>query len=393
MTEVQFSSCAPAKKLAALRSLRIERGPEAPPPASAARRKAPLIVKLAPVVLGLAAVGVWQWPGRNAWLSPILAAVTAATSTPAPVAAAVPGTEADLAAGAADPVDSPVAPTASSARGISAVGYVVARRRTVVSAETTGRITAINFDEGQLVKAGAPLVELDASAAENAVELAAARVDAAQAAKAVAVGTEGLARENLRRTQALATSGVASRAALDQVMASEREAVAHLQQAEADLAASNTSLASAKLALSHFVVHAPMSGVVASRMAQLGEVVSAASDYSGRSSPLAVLVDRTSLEVEVDLNESFLPRIRAGLGASVKFDAAPGLTVHATVYLVVPEANRDKASVRVRLKFDSIDDRVLPEMTARVEFHDQVAISNEAAPPQGAKGAPATLSN
>jgi HlyD family secretion protein len=362
-----------SKKLQAIQSLRIERMPEVSP--SRSRRVSFRWIGGAALLAVGAIVLFMQWHALRGWTFGADVVRDQTNLLVAPEAfpsGAWKGSAPQLAAPAAAP---------PSVGTISAVGYVVARRQAVVSAEIAGRIIAVNFDEGQLAEAGVPLVELDASSTQSAVDLAVARVSSARATKAAAAATENVAREHLKRITTLAKEGVSTRATLDQATGDASVAAARLEQADADLAAANASLASATVALSRCIVRSPFTGVIVSRSAHLGEVVTAASDTVGRPSPIAVLVDRTSLEVEVDLNEAFLPRIRNGARAQVTFDAIPNLSVPANVYLIVPTANRDKASVRVRLKFESIDEKILPELTARVEFRDDVVSSSATASP------------
>jgi HlyD family secretion protein len=291
-------------------------------------------------LLAAGAAAFLLWPAQ----APVLAQ---AQSQPAgqPAPAAQPAQGASPAAPAPRP--------ASSA--LTASGFVTARRLATVSSEITGRVTELLVEEGMKVEEGQVIARLDATLAQFDLAVARASVRAAEA------NAEAAARD-LARLQGLPRGGVVSESAL-----SEAEGRAGSTRAQADLASAQASRAEALLA--KYEVRAPFAGVVTTKDAQPGEIVSpAAAGGASTRSGLCTIVDMGSLEIEVDVSETFIARVRAGQPVEATLDAYPDWKIPASVAAIIPAADRSKATVKVRIKLDAADARILPDMAAKVSF-------------------------
>lgn len=266
----------------------------------------------------------------------------------------------------------PVA-TGSGAQGgasiLDASGYVVARRQATVSAKITGKLSQLFIEEGVHVKEGDVVAKLDDRNATATLLQAKAGVTQAQStllqAKAAAADIAPI----YARDRKLAAAGVISATALDQSKANYDAKQTDVAVAEGNLAVRRAALEVAQRDLDDTTVRAPFTGVVTSKNAQPGEIVSPLSAGGGFTrSGICTLVDMDSLEVEVDVSENFISRVRADEPATLKLNAYPDWNIPAYVIAVVPTADRSKATVKVRVGFKSRDPRILPEMGARVSF-------------------------
>ncbi len=258
--------------------------------------------------------------------------------------------------------------SASAAEGSSlldASGYVVARREATVSSKITGKVASVLIEEGDRVEAGQIIAKLDDSNARAALDLAKANVEAAHFALA----------DNTpiyQRNQRLQGNGYVSREAYD-------AAKTNFDAARANLDIAERALAVAQVNLDDTVIRAPFAGVVTDKAAQPGEMVSPITAGSGFTrTGIATIVDMNSLEVDVDVTESFISRVRPGMPATVTLNAYPDWDIPAEVIAVVPTADRSKATVSVRVGFKVHDPRIVPEMGARVAFLDKGAAPTSA---------------
>ena len=255
-------------------------------------------------------------------------------------------------------VDAAVVSAADTGAGASlldASGYVVARRQATVSSKITGKLQELYIEEGQRVAAGEVIARLDDTNARAAVDEARARVAQAQ-----------LAYDNARpihaRNIAQAAEGLISSAALDASRAEHDARRSALRVAQ-------TVLQSAERSLDDTVVRAPFAGVITQKAAQPGEIVSPISAGGGFTrTGIGTLVDMDSLEIEVDVGESFINRVQREQPATARLNAYPDWEIPATVIAVIPTADRSKATVKVRVGLAQKDPRILPDMGARVSF-------------------------
>jgi RND family efflux transporter MFP subunit len=272
---------------------------------------------------------------------------------------------------------------ATAARGAStldASGYIVARRQATVSSKVTGKVVEVLIEEGQRVKKDEVIARLDDSNYRTAYEQAKAQVGQAQANVHAAQVAFDNARPTFERNQKQIAQGVISAQTFDSAKAAydaSETALAVSQRAEE---VARAALATAQQNLYDTVIRAPYAGVVTVRAAQAGEIVSPMSAGGGFTrTGIGTIVDMDSLELEVDVSENFINRVTPKQPASVKLNAYPDWEIPAEVIAVIPTADRAKATVKVRIGFKVKDERILPEMGARVSFLDDSKPDNAAA--------------
>ncbi len=254
---------------------------------------------------------------------------------------------------------------------LNASGYVVARRMATVSAEITGRLVAILVEEGQKVAAGEVVARLDDTLARTALRLAEAQVAAARARADALRAQLAEARRELARKKALRAQGFAPEADVTRAEAEVQRLEGELAAARAQVQVADEQVADARERVDKHVIRAPFAGVVVNKAAQPGEIVSPVSAGGGFTrTGICTIVDMASLEVEVDVAESYIARIVPGMRAQARLDAYPDWAIPAHVLAVIPTADRSKATVRVRVGLDERDSRILPEMGANVSFFE-----------------------
>jgi len=252
---------------------------------------------------------------------------------------------------------------------LNASGYVTARRRATVSSKITGKVVEVNVEEGMRVRKGQVLARLDDSVIRASLGLVQAQVEASK--RAVTEAEVRLKEAQLtldRRTQLLRDRVVtqadvdAARAEVDSLKARIRALTQQVTVAEQQVAVTETNLADT-------VIRAPFSGVAISKDAQPGEMVSPVSAGGGFTrTGICTIVDMSSLEVEVDVSESYINRVTDGQIVTAVLDAYPDWQIPARVITTVPAADRQKATVLVRIAFDELDPRILPDMGVKVTF-------------------------
>jgi len=330
---------------ALLNQLRIER--EEPRPAQPGTRRAVLVVGAA--ALGLAAIA--------------FAAMRFADTPAAQQSAGVAAAEESA------PPTSPSSAAAPVASILDASGYVVARRQATVSAKITGKVVALLIEEGQRVEAGEIIARLDDANARAQAAQAAAQVEQQRANLAAARVAFENAGPTFNRNREQFASAFISAQVFDEAKASYDAAQASLDVATRALAVAEASLAVMQRNLDDTVVRAPFGGIVTVKAAQEGEMVSPISAGGGFTrTGIGTVVDMESLEVEVDVSENFISRVRAEQLVAITLNAYPDRRLPGHVVAIIPTADRAKATVRVRVGFDQRDPDVLPEMGARVAF-------------------------
>jgi len=261
-------------------------------------------------------------------------------------------------------------PQAEGSIGIlNASGYVTPRRRATIAAKITGRVTGVYFDEGTHVHDGQLLATLDDSDARKALDSAKADRDASQAAIADLQVQLRLADIELRRAQELRKAGVQSQEQLDTASANADSLRAKIDLAKQQVQTAEAKVKEAQQAVDNCVINAPFEGIVVSKDAQVGEMVSPISAGGGFTrTGIATVVDMNSNEIEVDVNESYIARVRDHQRVNAILDAYPNWEIPAHVRTVIPTADRQKATVKVRISFDKLDPRILPDMGIKVTF-------------------------
>lgn len=250
-----------------------------------------------------------------------------------------------------------VTPTQASTV-LTATGYTYARSRAAVGAKIVGRVVELRVEEGDKVERGQILAVLDSADLSAAVRQAQARVLEAQAQVADA-------RRESNRQQRLVDSGVGAQADLD-------AATTRLEVTQAQLGTAEAELASAQARLDYAVVRAPIDGVIIEKNVEVGEMVAPGGFTSQQSTGSIVrIADPASLEVEADINESYIARLRLGQPAAVAVDAVPGVTYHGSLRQIVPTADRQRAVVQVKVTVDDRDARLVPDMSCNVTFLEE----------------------
>jgi RND family efflux transporter MFP subunit len=315
-----------------LAALRLEREPES----TVSRRWIGLLILA--IMLVAVGGGAWWWFTRE---RPVEVEVATVTSRQAGAQAAV----------------------------LNATGYVTARRRATVSSKITGKVVELNIEEGMEVREGQILARLDDETQRAAVALAMAQAEAARRNVSESEVRLNEARIHLERITKLVGVGYstaaevdAARAAVDSLDARIRAGREQVRVAERQIALERTNLDST-------IIRAPFAGVVISKDAQPGEMVSPVSAGGGFTrTGIGTIVDMASLEIEVDVNESYINRVRPDQAVTAVLDAYPDWQIPARVITTIPSADRQKATVLVRIGFMQLDPRILPDMGVKVTF-------------------------
>jgi RND family efflux transporter MFP subunit len=259
--------------------------------------------------------------------------------------------------------------TSGPQTALNASGYVTPRRRATIAAKITGRVMAVYFDEGTRVKEGQLLATLDDSDYKRALD--SAKADHASAEAAIADFEVQLrnAEIALKRAQRLRDEQVGTQEAFDNALTAADSLRAKIALAKQQVAASESRVAEAQQAVDNCIISAPFAGIVVSKDAQVGEMVSPVSAGGGFTrTGIATIVDMKSNEIEVDVNESYIARVKEGQSVKATLDAFPDAPYEARVRTVIPTADREKATVKVRISFLKLDDKILPDMGVKVAF-------------------------
>lgn len=335
-----------------LKELRIDRKAGSPPPSPPRRgRWIVLAIVLLIVLAGLA----WFVFGRE---RPIAV-------TTAPVVAIQQG--------------------GASSSVLDASGYVVARRMATVSAKITGKVREVMIEEGMRVEEGQIMATLDPIDANAQRSLSASQLEAARSQLAGLQAQVAQADAEAGRLQALVGQQLVSRSQYDLAIAQRDNLRAQLRTAQRNTTVASDSLAIADLGVDNNIVRAPFSGVVTAKAAQPGEIVSPLSAGGGFTrTGIGTIVDMDSLEIEVEVGESFIGRVQPKMPVEATLNAYPDWKIPAEVIAIIPTADRGKATVKVRVALKTKDPRIVPEMGVRVSFLES-AQPAEAAKPQGVR--------
>ena len=252
---------------------------------------------------------------------------------------------------------------------LNASGYVTARRQATVSSKITGKVVDVLVEEGMEIREGQVLAHLDDATPRKQLALAEARLASQRHALAETAVRLREAKLNQQRMRHLLEQGVTTQAQLDAADAETDSFAARLDVGRQDVAVAEREVALRRQDVEDTVIRAPFAGVAVSKDAQPGEMISPVSAGGGFTrTGICTLVDMKSLEIEVDVNESYIPRVKPGQRATATLDAYPDWQIPSRVIMPVPTADRQKATVRVRLAFDQLDPRILPDMGVKVAF-------------------------
>ena len=262
---------------------------------------------------------------------------------------------------------------------LNASGYITPRRRATIAAKITGRVTGVYFDEGTRVTDGQLLATLDDSDVRRALDSAKADRDSSEAAIADYEVQLRNAEIELRRAEQLQKEGVQTQEFLDNARTSADSLRAKIVLAKQQVVAAEARIREQQQAVDNCTIRAPFAGIVVSKDAQVGEMVSPISAGGGFTrTGIATIVDLHSNEIEVDVSESYIAKVRNDQGVNAVLDAYPDWTIPAKVRTVIPTADRQKATVKVRISFTApdhvhlfdpaADPRILPDMGVKVTF-------------------------
>src|SRR5271156_3292855 len=273
---------------------------------------------------------------------------------------------------------------------LNASGYVTPRRRATVAAKITGRVTGVFFDEGMHVAQGFVLATLDDSDVRRALDSAKADRNATEAQITDFQVQLKNSELELHRAQELQAAGVQSQETLDNARMAADSLRAKIALTKQQVLASEARIQEAQQAVDNCVIRAPFDGIIVSKDAQVGEMVSPVSAGGGFTrTGIATLVDMNSNEIEVDVNEAYIARVEPGQPVTAILDAYPDWQIPSKVRTVIPTADRQKATVKVRISFLKLDPRILPDMGVKVSFlgnepDKQVGVAPAALVPSGA---------
>lgn len=249
---------------------------------------------------------------------------------------------------------------------LNASGYVVAQRRAAVASKATGRLEWLGVEEGSRVRTGEVIARLENRDVLAASDQAVAAVNSAKAELADA-------EQNFKRMKELREKGFVSQSDLD-------SADTRLKRSQAALTGAEAALRSARVAVEYTLIRAPFDAVVLTKNADVGDIVTPLGAAANAKAAVVTIADMTSLQVEVDVSESNLARVKAGQPCEIQLDALPDSRFRGAVHMIVPTADRSKASVMVKVRFVDRDPRILPEMSARVAFLEREMKDDEKAP-------------
>jgi HlyD family secretion protein len=315
-----------------LAALRIERAPDR----SRSTRWIGWVVLL--LLLAAAVTGAWMWTTRSRAVEVQVATVTERAA----------GTQAAV---------------------LNASGYVTARREATVSSKITGKVIEVNVEEGMRVQQGQILARLDDAAPQAAIALGRAQLEAARRAVRENEVHLDLARITLARQMRLLKDGAVAQSDVDQAKLDVDTTDARIKALEQQVTVAERQVEVQQTDLDNTIIRAPFTGIAITKDAQPGEMVSPVSAGGGFTrTGICTVVDMKSLEIDVDVNESYIGRVKTGQGVSAVLDAYPDWQIPARVITVVPTADRQKATVMVRIAFTQLDPRILPDMGIKVTF-------------------------
>ena len=254
---------------------------------------------------------------------------------------------------------------------LNASGYVTTRLDATVSSKVTGKVAEILVEEGMRVEKGQILAKLDASNAQAGLRLAEAQLATATLNLAETEPMVKFTEAELKRITTLGSSRSVSASDVGKAEAEARVQQAKLDRQRADVTVAQRQVEQWQQQLDDTIIRAPFAGVVTTKDSQPGEMISPMSAGGFTRTGICTLVDMTSLEIEVDVGESFINRVKAGQAVEATLDAYPEWKIPCQVIAIIPTADRQKATVKVRVGFEQLDPRILPQMGVKVAFQGE----------------------
>jgi RND family efflux transporter MFP subunit len=263
----------------------------------------------------------------------------------------------------------PATEQAVPASVLTASGYVTPRRWATVSGKVMGQLTDVLVEEGMTVREGQVLAHIDDEVARQNLAFARARAEAARKTLASLSARIEDAEKQVARLERLQEQDLGNESQLSTARATLKDLRAQLDAERAQVRAADIETRRQAIILDQYTVRAPFDGVVTMKNAQPGEIIAPGSAGGGFTrTGICTLVDMSSLEIEVDVNEAFIGRVKPGQKVQATLDAYPEWKIPARVVAIIPAADRSKATVRVRIGFDQLDPRILPDMGVSVSF-------------------------
>jgi RND family efflux transporter MFP subunit len=263
---------------------------------------------------------------------------------------------------------------------LNASGYVVAQRKSALASKVTGRLIWLGVEEGSLVKKDQVVARLESQDVSAAKDQAAANVNVARFNLEQARAELRDATLSFNRNKELLSRGVVAQQAYDDAVARYDKAVAAVAGAEAALKANTSALEGAAALLEYTLIRAPFDAVVLTKDADVGDIVTPLGAAANAKASVVTIADMSSLEVEADVSESNLSQVRPGQPCEIQLDALPELRFRGEIHMIVPTADRSKATVMVKVRFIDKDSRILPEMSAKVAFLSRSVKAEEGKP-------------
>jgi len=254
---------------------------------------------------------------------------------------------------------------------LNASGYVTARRAATVSSKVTGKVVEILIEEGMKVAEGQVVARLDDTNVQTSLAVARAQLESAKAALDETRAQLKQANAEFQRITELAKRNIASQSDLDVAESAAKSLQAHLAQQQVDVTVAERNVAMWEQNLDDMIIRAPFPGIVTTKDAQPGEMISPVSAGGGFTrTGIGTIVDMDSLEIEIDVNESYINRVQANQPVEATLDAYPDWKIPCHVIAIIPTADRQKSTVKVRVGFNQLDPRILPEMAVKVAFRE-----------------------
>jgi HlyD family secretion protein len=263
---------------------------------------------------------------------------------------------------------------------LNSTGYVVAQRKAAIASKASGRLEWLGVAEGTRVKAGEVIARLDARDVAAQLDAALANAQVARATLEQAQAEDRDAEASLGRTRDLVAKKFLSESALDQAKARADRAVAGVASGRAELLAAEANAKNAQVAVDYTLIRAPFDGIILSKSADVGDMVTPFSSAADSKGAVVNMADMSTLEVEADVSEASLSKIKVGQPAEITLDALPDARFRGNVSRIVPTVDRAKATVMTKVRFEAIDPRVLPEMSAKVSFLSQPVTAEQQQP-------------
>jgi RND family efflux transporter MFP subunit len=254
---------------------------------------------------------------------------------------------------------------------LNASGYVTARRAATVSSKVTGKVVEVLIEEGMKVKEGQILARLDDTNVKTSLDVAQAQLESAKTAVEETRAQLKQAESEFQRATNLANKNIESQSDLDKAESDAKSLAARLARQQRDITVAERQVDLWRQQMDDMVIRAPFAGIVTTKDAQPGEMISPVSAGGGFTrTGIGTIVDMDSLEIEIDVNESYINRVQPGQPVEATLDAYPDWKIPCKVIAIIPTADRQKSTVKVRVGFDKLDPRILPEMAVKVAFHE-----------------------